>query len=575
MFKNIFNKINSQSQTITSAAIIIGSLSLVSRLFGIFRDRILASEFGAGDILDVYYAAFRLPDLVFNLLVLGAISAGLIPVFAGLITKKSLFSRKRKNEAWQLINSILNLLMVGVIVVCGISFIFAPWLMPLIAPGFSSEKMELVVGLSRIMFLSPIFLGLSAIFGSILQSFKRFFVYSLAPIFYNIGIIIGAVYFVRDFGIYGLAWGVVLGSFLHMIVQLSSIFSLGYKYQPQFGWRDKNVRLVGKMMIPRTLTLVINQVNILIVTIVASTLAIGSLAIFNLANNLQSFPLGIFGVSFAIAALPTLSVLATKKKINEFVATFSTTFRQILFFIVPVSILFYVLRAQIVRIIFGAGQFDWFDTRLTAACLAIFALSLFAQGALPLLVRGFYALQNSKTPFYIGLISLVINLISLFFFRWVFSFDNWFSFFTVAILKMNDLWHLIDLRVLALPAAISVSSIFNLILLMIWLRKLIGQLDGWKIMDSVFRILFAGLGCGLFSYISLQIIHYIVITETFVGIFIQGFIAGIVGLLGYWLLGYLLNMEEMDIFISSMKKKLLRRVNPALAEDSRQEGEGI
>ncbi len=570
-FKKI---INSQARTITSAAIIIGALSLVSRFLGIFRDRILASHFGAGNELDIYYAAFRLPDLVYNLLVLGAISAGLIPVFTGLIENSSFLSGKKK-EAWRLINSILNLVIAGLVIICGIFFVFAPQIMPLITPGFDEEKLALVTQLSRIMFLSPLILGISAVIGSILQSFKQFFAYSLAPIFYNIGIIIGAIYFVPEWGLYGLAWGVVLGAAMHLLVQLPTVFSSGYRYAPIFGLKDKNVRLVGRMMIPRTLTLVINQVNILTVTMVASTLAVGSLAIFNLANNLQSFPLGIFGVSFAVAALPALSLLAAKKNLTGFVETFSVTFRQVLFLIVPVSILFYVLRAQIVRVILGAGQFDWLDTRLTAASLAIFALSLFAQSALPLLIRAFYALHDSRTPFYIGVFSLAANLAALFFFRWIFSFDNWFSFFTVAILKIADLWEVGDLRILALPAAIGASSVVNLILLMIWLKFKIGRLDGRKIVDSSIRILFASLAAGLITYSLLQALNVYVATDTFLGILLQGGIAGGGGMLGYWLFGWLLNMEEMAIFVASMRKKLLKKVSPAVAEDVMREGEGV
>lgn len=556
--------INSSSKTITSAAIIIGALSLVSRLLGIFRDRILASEFGAGDVLDVYYAAFRLPDLVYNLLILGAISAGLIPIFTGLLTKE------KKSEAWKLISNTLNILVTALVITCAVLFIFTPQLMMLLTPGYEGEKMDLVIGLTRVMYLSPIILAFSAIFGSILQSFKKFFLFSLAPVFYNIGIIIGAIYFVDFWGIYGLAWGVLLGSLLHMLIQILPLKSLGYKYSFGFDWKDKNVQKVGRLMIPRTLTLVTGQINILIITIIASTLAVGSLAIFNLANNLQSFPLGIFGVSFAIAALPTLSTIAAKKDMKEFIKVISTTLRQILFFVVPISVLFYVLRAQIVRIILGAGSFGWLDTRLTAACLALFVLSLFAQAAIPLIVRGFYALQNSKTPFIIGLVSLAINLAALLFFRWIFAFDNSISFFTVAILKMADLWHLADLRVLALPLAISVSSVFNLVVLMIYLRKKIGRLDGYKILDSSMRIIFASLGAGLFTYATLQFIDYFVATQTFLGILAQGFTAGIIGLGGYWFFGYLLNMEELNIFIASMKKKLFKTasVNKVGMEES-------
>lgn len=558
MFKKL---INSTSQSITSAAIIIGALSLVSRLVGIFRDRILAAEFGAGDTLDIYYAAFRLPDLVYNLLIIGAVSAGLIPVFT------SLLSQNKKNEAWKLINSILNILSLGLIVVCLILFASAPWLLPFITPGFDPEKMRLVVGLSQVMFLSPILLGLSAIFGSILQSFRKFFAYSIAPIFYNVGIIFGALFFVKWLGIYGLAWGVVLGAGLHFLIQLLPVFFTDYRYSFSFDFKNKFVIDVVKLMLPRTLSLIVSQMNFLVITIMASTLAAGSLAIFNLSNNLQNFPLGIFGVSLAVAALPALSSLWAKGKKNDFVTALSTTFRQTLFFIVPLSVLFYVLRAQIVRVILGAGNFNWYDTRLTAACLAIFCLGLFAQGAYPLVIRGFYALHNTKTPFYVGIASMIVNVAALMFFRWIYTFDNWFSFFTIAILKIVDLDGLVDFRVLALPAAVTVSSIFELLVLMVSLKKIIGRLDGRKIFDSSWRIVFASLGGGLLAYGCLQLLARLVYTETFIGIFLQGTVAGLIGLAGYWLLGYLLKLEEMAIFISSMRRKFFKSAT-IIAEDN-------
>ncbi|MEI6596644.1 MAG: lipid II flippase MurJ, partial [bacterium] len=256
MMKRLFNgEINS----ITVAALLVGGSSLISRLLGIFRDRILAGQFGAGDTLDIYYAAFRIPDLIFNLLVLGALSAGFIPIFTGLIKEpveklRSLFSADHK-EAWQLASSILNILGFGLLVLCGLGVIFAPQIMRFITPGFSQEKMDLTVSLSRIMFLSPIFLGISSVFGGILQSFKRFFVYSMSPIFYNIGIIIGALYFVPLWGIYGLAWGVVLGAAAHMAVQIPALAQLGFKYKFKFDIYNSNVKKIWLMMIPRTMSL--------------------------------------------------------------------------------------------------------------------------------------------------------------------------------------------------------------------------------------------------------------------------------------------------------------------------------
>lgn len=559
--KNLITKISGSSKSITSAAVIIGGLSLASRFLGIVRDRILASQFGAGDILDTYYAAFRLPDMVYNLLILGAVSAGLIPVFTSLLAKH------KEDEAWKLINSILNILSAALLAVCLVLFIAAPWLMPLITPGFPPEKMESVIMLSRIMFLSPFFLGLSAIFSSVLQSFRKFFIYSLAPIFYNLGIIFGALYLVGPLGVAGLAWGVVIGAFAHMVVQLLPLSSVGFKHSWSFNWRDKNVLKVAAMMVPRTISLGISQINFLIITIVASTLAAGSLAVFNLSNNLQNFPLGIFGVSLGVAALPVMSALWAENKKKEFIQTVTTTIRQILFFIVPISVLFYVLRAQIVRVILGAGQFDWSDTRLTAACLGIFCLGLFAQGVYPLVIRAFYALHDTKTPFYVSLSTLAVNVISIFGFSWLFSFDNSFSFTAVALLRLVDIWHLVDLRVLALPLAISLSSVYELVVLMIALREKIGGLDGRKLLNSSLRIIFASLGAGLMAYVSLQIIDRYLPTEKVYGIFFQGLASGVIGIVGYWLLGVVLSMEEMVIFFTSLRRKFFKSA-VVMAEDS-------
>jgi len=229
-----------------------------------------------------------------------------------------------------------------------------------------------------------------------------------------------------------------------------------------------------------------------------------------------------------------------------------------MFFILPASSLLYVLRAQIVRVILGFGNFDWHDTRLTAACLAIFCLGLFAQGTYPLIIRTFYALHNTKTPFFVGLITLIVNFISLIFLVWLFSFNNFFSFLIIAILRLEDLWGIVDLRVLALPSAIVISSIFELIILLIILKIKIGKIDGIKIIQSSLRIIFASLGAGLFTYAALQLLNLLVTTNKVWGIFTQGVVAGLIGCLGYWILSLLLQVEEMKIFMASIKRKLFK-----------------
>lgn len=389
------------------AAFIIAVAGILSRILGFVRDRLLASSFGAGDTLDVYYAAFRLPDFIYGLLVLGALSAAFVPVFTELSEKN------KPAEAWRLMHNILHLLLFVLGGASLLGILFAPWIATWVAPGFPFEKQTQVVVLTRIMLLSPIFLAVSAVVSGALISFKRFLAYSLAPIFYNVGIIIGIVVFVPYLGVIGLAWGVVLGSFFHLLTQYPAIVDAGYRYRwPE--WRklfDTATRQVVRLMIPRSLAMAINQVSLLMVTIFASTLASGSLAVVNLATNIQSVPLGLFGISFSIAAFPVLASLAGKEAYRDFFETLSRTVWRVLYFVLPLSFFMIIFRAEIVRVVLGTGAFDWEDTILTFQMLGILSLSLFAQCTIPLFVRAFFALQDTKLPLLAALVGEMIHLL--------------------------------------------------------------------------------------------------------------------------------------------------------------------
>lgn len=530
MFKKIFRQ---QINSVTVAAALVALSSLASRALGVLRDRILAGRFGAGAELDIYYAAFRIPDLIFNLLVLGALSAGFIPIFSSLIKdmkcdRRFCYSESPNREAWYLAANILNILSLGLVFLSLLGIILAPQIISLITPGFSQEAQSKTVELTRLMFLSPIFLGISGVLGGILQSFKRFFLYSLAPILYNLGIIFGALYLSEDFGMFGLAWGVVIGAALHMLVQMPTVFSLGFRYHFRFDFKDFKTRQIGRMMIPRTLSLAISQINLVVTTIIASSLASGSLAIFNFANNLQSFPIGIFGISYAVAAFPALAAAASdREKLKQ---NFSLPFRQILFFIIPATVFLITLRAQIIRVILGTGAFDWRATVLTMDCLAAFALSLFAQATIPLLVRVFYARHNSKTPFYLGLITVVINI-----------FLAWY---------LAPIW-----GVTGLVLAFSVANIINFILLGVWLYSEVGDLDIKKIVWSSVKFCIAAIiGGAVLQLTKLAVWPFIDMTR-FSGVFIQLSASLGLGLLVYLMVCYFLRSEELFGLLASLRNR--------------------
>jgi putative peptidoglycan lipid II flippase len=312
---------------------------------------------------------------------------------------------------------------------------------------------------------------------------------------------------------------------------MPTVFALGYKYVPFLDLRDGNLRKILKMMVPRTLSLAVSQLNLVVITAIASGLAIGSLTVFNLANNLQYFPIGIFGVSFAIAAFPALSAAAFDNK--KLVRDFSWTMRQILFFIVPSTVLLLVLRIQIVRVILGNGQFNWDATILTYQTLGYFSISLFAQATIPLLIRVFYAREDSKTPFIIGLISVAANVFLAFYFS-----HKW--------------------GVGGLALSFSLANIFNFVLLWLMLHFVLGDMNEKKILLSVLKFSLAGLACGFVAQEMKGIVWPFIDMTKFLGVLVQGLVAGGCGLLAYALVCWILKSEEMASFISSAKSRLLR-----------------
>lgn len=534
------------SKTVGSAALLIALAGIASRVLGFFRDRILASQFGAGDVLDSYYAAFRIPDLLYSLLVLGALSAAFIPVFTEFLAEK------KEDEAWKLTSRILYLLVLFLGGISIFGMVFTPWLTSLIAPGFSPEKMKMVTTLTRVMLLSPIFLAISAVFGGVLVSFKQFAAYSLAPILYNVGIICGALFFVPFLGPVGLAWGVVLGSFFHMLIQYPSLRRSGFYIHKDFSdvWHDKVVRRVVRLMIPRTLGLAVSQVSLFAVTIFASMLAAGSLAVFTLANNIQSVPLGLFGIAFSIAIFPSLSFFAAKKRDEDFFKILTQTSRRILFFVLPLSLFMIIFRAQLVRVILGAGHFDWEDTILTFEVLKFLSISLFAQSLIPLFARAFFALQDTKSPFYIALVSagIQIALIPIF---------------------------VPSYAVLGLAMAFSVSSVLNLVLLYIVLRKKISFWSDREFLFPMMKILFAALCASAVAQIS-KSVFALTISEldTFLKVFFQLLTGFVIGGVSFIIVCHYLDVDELKMVKRFILCKILRQPETAaLAEDHPERGD--
>jgi putative peptidoglycan lipid II flippase len=313
-----------------------------------------------------------------------------------------------------------------------------------------------------------------------------------------------------------------------MAIQIPSVYHLGFRYRLSIVWRDLNTWKIGRMMVPRTLSLAIAQINLVIITVIASSLSSGSLSVFNLANNLQSFPIGIFGISFAIAAFPSLAESAFDKE--RLTAHFSQAMRQILFFIVPATVLIIALRAQIIRVVLGTGQFDWQATISTMNTLGFFALSLFAQATMPLLIRVYYARHNSSTPFYLGLFTVVLNIGLSFIFG----------------AKMG---------VAGLALAFSIANILNFILLWVWLYFSVGSLDISNILISVLKFTASAIAAGLAAQIMKVVVWPFIDMTKFSGVFIQLTFSALVGALVYAVFCYLFKSEELFGFLAALKNR--------------------
>lgn len=525
MFGRVWKKLTT---TLTGGAIIIAAASVASRVFGLIRDRLLATQFGAGDQLDVYYAAFRIPDLIFNVLVLGALSAAFIPVFVQYIERAKSDSHVKK-EVWYLANSLLNILLVGLVVLGATLFICAPLVVPLIAPGFDAEKQAMVVKMTRIMLGSIVFFGISNVMTGILNSFKRYVNFAFAPVMYNIGIIIGIVAFVPRYGIYGLAYGVILGAFFHFLVQIPGVLRIGYRYQAVADRRHPGVREIGRLMVPRTFGLAVNQIDQLVSVIIGSFLAAGSVAVFNFANNLQHFPISVFGVSLAVASYPFFSEASARKDNAMFVVHFSTTFRRILFLIIPISVLIVLLRAQIVRVVLGSGAFDWTATYLTAQTLGFFALSLFAQSTIPLLARSFYAWHDTKTPVLVAIGTVCLNIMG-----------------AIILSRM--------MGVVGLGLSFTIASIIQMLTLLLLLRKRRGYLDDKKIVLSVVKIGLISAMMGAVVIGAKYVLALGVNMQSFVGILIQGVGAGMIGLAFYLIMAMVFRCDEITIITNWLQR---------------------
>jgi len=518
----------SQQHTILSAAAAIAIIYGLSAVMGFIRNRLLSGYFGDSPELGIYFAADDIPSLTLSLIVSGSLSAAFIPVF----TKQF---KQNEKEAWSLTSSVLNISLV-LFAVLAISVIFGANILAreIIArdSSLTPERIIMLANLMRIMMLAQLVLIFSSFFTSILQSFKRFVVPAFAPVMYNVGIIIFLLLFAKPFGIYAPAWGMVFGSILHMLIQYIVVRKLGFIHKLKFEYKNLGVRKIYKLMIPRTIGQAAQKLLDPLYTNLALFISAPSNVILTFATDIQTLPVRIFGMSIGQAALPILANAYKDDDESKFKQLLIKTIHQVVFFVLPASVIIFILRVPLVRLTVGASKYSWEATVMTAYTLGFYSISLVAQSLVLILARGFYVLHNTKTPLKIGIYSIIINaILGIIFVRYL------------------------HLGVWSLALAYSIGSIFNAGLLFFSLSKKMGGFDFTNFIAPVNKIGFASLLTGVALYIPLKAMDALVFDTTrTLGLLTLTGTVSVIGFFSYIFFAWMFKIEELGLVFSSLKK---------------------
>lgn len=558
IFRKIQEFFYSRQVDILSAALILGGSALASRVLGLIRNWVLADHFPVEEI-SIFFAAFRFPETFFEILVLGSLSAAFIPTFVSYI------SRKKEEEAWETTGIVLNLALGTFLLLSVLIFLFAVPLSRLIAPGFAAAEVSLMANLTRILIFTQGFFVLSFFLTGALKSYQRFLVPALAPLLYNLGIIGTTLIFAPSWGIYAPAWGAVLGAVLHFGIQVPIAARLGFRPVWSLNFRHPGVRRIIRLAAPRVAEIGFLQVLKTAEVVFASLISTASFTYLTFSRSLEMIPVSLFGLSLADAALPALS-----RRGRGFERTFFSVFRQILFLTLPMAAAFAVLRIPLVRLAFGASQFDWPATVQTGYALSMFAIGIIGQAATLHFVRAFYALQDTDTPVVVGIADVVLNVAL-------------YAYFTLVLL----------LPAWGLALAFAISALAQAAVLGVLLIRR-AELDLREFVIPGLKVGFAALASGSVMYFLLKVLdrsawdrnlsflgrwalpepwpQFVLDTRYTANLIVLTLIVFMAGMGVYLLACRLLRVEELNLIPSVWKRiRAPRRVKvpPASIEDGR------
>lgn len=394
------------TRRILISALIVGAGFLVSKITGILDDLILARTIGPGPELDAYYAAFGLPDLLFTLIAGGALAAAFIPVFTGFLT------REDRSGAWQLFSAVTNTAFIAAAIGSGLLVIFAPWIVSeTVGRGFAPEYQQLCANLMRVISIGTLIFAISGVVMSTLQANQHFFLPALAPIMYNLGILAGVIFLAPTLGVWGAAIGVVVGSMLHLLIQVPGLIKYKAKWTARLGWHDADLRRVVKLMIPRIIGLGAVQLAGVVTISLASTLTAGSVTALNYGWRVMQLPETLIATAIATAAFPTLSEFAARGEITQLRRTLRNTLTLILALTIPATIGLLLLGQWAVQVLYDTEPEA---TLMITWAVQGYALGMIGHSMLEVTARTFYAQQDTWTPLYVAVGAMGIGIAASF-----------------------------------------------------------------------------------------------------------------------------------------------------------------
>lgn len=523
------------ARSLARAGITVAGVYLVARVLGYVRVVVIGTTFGAGPELDAFFAAFRIPDLIFQLVAAGAVASALVPMIAGLVAKGE------NDRAWRVASTIANLMLLGLLAFAVVAFVAAPVLVPLITPGFAGAQLDRTIDLTRLMLLAPMFLALGAVATAALNGAQRFAASAAAPVVYDLAIIGAAVVLAPSLGVTGLAIGVIAGSLGHFLVQVPPLARIGYRYTAKIDLSDAQAKLALALMGPRVIGLGVTQITFVVMTALASGLGAGAVSAYTIAFSLLQIPLGVIGTPLGIVIFPSMARELAVGRTSHYLEILGRSLRILAFVMLPITALGMVLRLQVVELLLGYGRFNEAAEQLTADTLLLFLIGLTAHSAIAVLARAFYARHDTRTPTVAAVLAVAVNCV-------------------LAIALVGTL---------GLPAiglAIAVAAWSEAIVLLVWLRRREPTLDVAGLASVVLRCLVAAAVGGLVAYVVVKVAGPYLEVEASIGtvgekvrIVALAGLSTIAGVAAYIGVAALLRVRELNTLVAIVADLARRR----------------